>query len=520
MFLVFLIFGIIGGLYFNKIILYAVIGIEIILICIFEIINMLESNTRSKCVFSIFTNDLSQKYEKIGLDEDEYEDEIKADFEKIILYDTAVETCNPLFHSNSAYIDNVEKFKINRRDAYALYHTLKLSSKEYAKNYFDIFIKTSINDRLQIRTATSKKLKNKTNFEDYFENLQEYTTPFDTKYFKDIKSDLSEEFYLSKFGENPKSKYLEIDALMKNKLIELRKKYLLDFEIVIKDNLIRIYVCADALVVKKKSNSIIPRVEGLDLIENLICDLLELLPNTERNYRNEEYMNQNEEYLKVKNIFFDLDNTLIFDEESDSEYYKDVLTNLGFDEENYYGIYRAIDEYDKSLTEENCFYNEQEMLDFINEVLNQNYPIELIEGLKKAMQENWIKRPLIREIVLENLSKKYNLYVYTNYFGESQAKRLENMGYIKYFKKVFGADKYGCKPYKKNFEKILNEIGAKPEECIMIGDTKKLDILAANNAGMKSILFDYNGKRDDKNIELKEYIVIKDMNDLGKILIG
>lgn len=226
----------------------------------------------------------------------------------------------------------------------------------------------------------------------------------------------------------------------------------------------------------------------------------------------------NYDYSKIKNIFFDLDNTLILDENSDSEDYKEVLANLGYDEDKYYGIYMAIDEYDKFLTEENSFYNEKEMLEFINEYLSENYSIELIEGVKTAMEKNWIKRPLIKEKTLEELSKKYNLYVYTNYFGNSQAKRLENMGYKKYFKKVFGADEYGAKPYKKNFQKILNEINAKPEECIMVGDTKKLDILAANNIGMKSILFDFNGKRDDSEIELQDYIVIKDMEDLKKIV--
>lgn len=226
----------------------------------------------------------------------------------------------------------------------------------------------------------------------------------------------------------------------------------------------------------------------------------------------------NKNYLNVKNIFFDLDNTLIFDEDTDSEYYKEALSNLGYNENNFYKIYVAIDEYEKSLTEENCFYNEKEMLEFINKSLDEDYRIELIAELRKAIEENWIKRPLIKEDLLEKLSKKYNLYVYTNYFGASQAKRLENIGYKKYFKKVFGADEYGCKPYKKNFETILNEICSRPEDCIMIGDTKKMDILAANNIGMQSILFDYDGKRDNKAIELKDYIVIKNMNDLDKIL--
>ena len=131
----------------------------------------------------------------------------------------------------------------------------------------------------------------------------------------------------------------------------------------------------------------------------------------------------------------------------------------------------------------------------------------------------WNKKVFIEEDIINKLSSKYNLYVYTNYFKSAQEKRLEKIGYLKYFKKVFAADYYGSKPFKSSFEKVLKEINAISEECIMIGDDKANDILAANNMGMKSILFDYNGRRDKKEIEAKDYIVIKDMKELEKILL-
>ena len=119
---------------------------------------------------------------------------------------------------------------------------------------------------------------------------------------------------------------------------------------------------------------------------------------------------------------------------------------------------------------------------------------------------------------MDYLFSKYNLYVYTNYYQDVQKERIKNIGYLKYFKKIFGANKYGCKQYKKCFENVLNEIGAKSEECIMIGDDKSRDIQAANNLGMQSILYDYNGKRDKKEIQLKDYIVINNMDKLLEIL--
>ena len=93
---------------------------------------------------------------------------------------------------------------------------------------------------------------------------------------------------------------------------------------------------------------------------------------------------------------------------------------------------------------------------------------------------------------------------------------MENIGYDKYFKKIFAADKFGCKPYKASFKRVLDYLKAEPEECLMIGDSISKDILAANNIGMKSILFDYDGKRDNKKLNLNNYTVIHNMEELTK----
>lgn len=52
----------------------------------------------------------------------------------------------------------------------------------------------------------------------------------------------------------------------------------------------------------------------------------------------------------------------------------------------------------------------------------------------------------------------------------------------------------------------------------MIGDSKNKEILAASNVGMKAVLFDYDGKRDKKDIELDNYIRVKDLKELMEIL--
>ena len=42
-----------------------------------------------------------------------------------------------------------------------------------------------------------------------------------------------------------------------------------------------------------------------------------------------------ENYMAIKNILFDLDNTLIKNLDDDALYYKDALSHLGYDEKDY-----------------------------------------------------------------------------------------------------------------------------------------------------------------------------------------
>lgn len=229
-------------------------------------------------------------------------------------------------------------------------------------------------------------------------------------------------------------------------------------------------------------------------------------------------MKNNNDYNRIKNLFFDLDNTIIMDTDEDVEYYRDALKKLGYDENEYYNIFNVIDEYETTISEKDSYYNKEKLLIYLNNKLNSNYSMKLIDEINDIIGKYWIKKILLKEDTLKYLSQKYNLYIFTNYFQEAQTERIKNINYDKYFKKIFGADNYGCKPYKKSFLKILKEIDAKEEECVMIGDTKSKDILAANNVGMKSILVDYDGKRDKKDVIAENYLVINEINNLVEIL--
>ena len=103
----------------------------------------------------------------------------------------------------------------------------------------------------------------------------------------------------------------------------------------------------------------------------------------------------NEIYSKIKYLIFDLDNTIILDEEEEINTYKDALKKLNYDIEDYYKIYVAVDEYEASVLEEELYFTKQGLLEFLNKNLNRNYSIELIDELCDVIGKKWIRKILL-----------------------------------------------------------------------------------------------------------------------------
>lgn len=212
----------------------------------------------------------------------------------------------------------------------------------------------------------------------------------------------------------------------------------------------------------------------------------------------------------MKKIIFDLDNTLMmFDKKYINSYCK-VLKNNNFDS-NYdqaLSLFESVGRYEMQGKK----YNKQDLLDFVNKDLNKNYKMKLVDEILDIIGTCWIN-PVSLELVdtLKYLSTKYELYVLTNWFTAPQAKRLENVGILKYFKKVVGADMVSPKPALEAFSYIIKDTNLK--DCMMIGDNIDVDIKGALNAGIKTILYDYKniyngftGNRIIKIEELKEML--------------
>ena len=110
--------------------------------------------------------------------------------------------------------------------------------------------------------------------------------------------------------------------------------------------------------------------------------------------------------------------------------------------------------------------------------------------------------------VIDYLSQKYDLYVVSNWFTKTQSTRLEKMGVLKYFKRIYGADINYYKVDKRAFDIVLKDYNK--EDCISIGDSLEYDVKLPIILGMKALW-----KTKVKNTE---YQTFENLTELMQLL--
>lgn len=192
----------------------------------------------------------------------------------------------------------------------------------------------------------------------------------------------------------------------------------------------------------------------------------------------------------IKRLIFDLDNTLIMWKK---EYYLYMIKlldsfNKTYDKEYLEKIENIIDNYSDS----EYILTKERLLKAINDGMNENYSYDFIEILVDMISECSDKASDELIHTLDYLSKKYELVVLSNWFSDSQKKRLEKAGIDKYFSNIYGPTKDLMKPNRNSFIKAMGSL--LPNECIMIGDDIACDIEGALKVGMEAILCNFQNK--------------------------
>ena len=104
--------------------------------------------------------------------------------------------------------------------------------------------------------------------------------------------------------------------------------------------------------------------------------------------------------------------------------------------------------------------------------------------------------------LLEDLSKKYHLYLASNGAVKVQMSRIQSAGIEKYLEKIFLSEQIGYeKPSPQFFEKCFAQIpDFKKEEALILGDSLTSDIRGGKNAGILTVWFHPSGKKVEEEI--------------------
>ena len=155
----------------------------------------------------------------------------------------------------------------------------------------------------------------------------------------------------------------------------------------------------------------------------------------------------------IKRLIFDVDGTIITGTTFDKAMTKTLLKYNIFSEENKQKFINATITYEDNYNG----YEKNQYTQYLSKVLGYELDNDFADtyfknlGIYAIPEEN---RELIKKV--DQLSKKYELVLLSNYFEKSQRGRLENMGISKYFSEYHG-EKI-CKPNKKAFlEAIRNK---------------------------------------------------------------
>lgn len=208
----------------------------------------------------------------------------------------------------------------------------------------------------------------------------------------------------------------------------------------------------------------------------------------------------------IRNVLFDLDDTLLDFKRAEAVAIRRTLYEMGIDPtdstvELYSRLNRSC--WAKLETGE---YTRDEVLHRRFDMLFAALEIEGDSHETQKRYEHLLSQGAFildgaREL-LDELFAEYRLYLATNGIINVQARRIVDADIGKYFDGVFVSEMIGYnKPDVRFFEIAFSDIpDFKKEETVIIGDTLTSDIKGGINAGIKTVYFNPRGAKNDTGI--------------------
>lgn len=203
--------------------------------------------------------------------------------------------------------------------------------------------------------------------------------------------------------------------------------------------------------------------------------------------------------LMIKNLLFDLDDTLFDFHASERESLKDTLVHFGIEPtEEAMALYSEVNRGQWKLLEQGKTTKPKLKIDRYR-IFFEKIGVDVQAPLAADFYENRLSKSAIltegAKELLDALRGKYRLYLITNGFSVIQRGRIAASGIGKYFDGIFVSEEMGAdKPTLMYFNKCFAEIeGFEKNEALIIGDSLTSDIKGGITAGVKTVW--YNSKR-------------------------
>lgn len=123
--------------------------------------------------------------------------------------------------------------------------------------------------------------------------------------------------------------------------------------------------------------------------------------------------------------------------------------------------------------------------------------------------------PTVPLTLLKLRQKGFRLYVATNGDPVKQWDKLIRLRIALYFDDVFVSEELGIEKGREFYQKLLKQLGAKPQDCAMVGDREDVDIKPAKSLGLATVRI-LSGKY--ASVPSDADFVIKDMAELVSIV--
>ncbi len=235
--------------------------------------------------------------------------------------------------------------------------------------------------------------------------------------------------------------------------------------------------------------------------------------------------------MKIKGVLFDLDDTLYDFSTLEKlalkrthQYLIDNFQNISF--EAFSRMFLKVrDEVQENLKNTGSSHNRiiyfQRIVEELKGKSDPNISIELYEVYWSTIFENMRLYDAAYHLLFELKKRKLKIGIISDHVTYIQLRKIKALELNQFVDIIVTSEEAGeDKPGKKMFTIALKKIGLNSDEVVLVGDNPKRDISGAKRAGIKSVLFNTQGKTFpiDHQYEESPDFIISDLMELLNFL--